>query len=127
MKSLDLLRPLAAAAVLSMAPLHAALAADPDAATAQARAAADAAHEVLVDRYRTLWASLGKQQKGAFAQRERAWLNEGRAEEERACAVRQSAQGAHSAALAAQLCRLKVTEQKLASLPTARATVASVN
>lgn len=124
MTSLNLLRPLALAAALSAVPLQAVFAADPDAATAQARAAADAAHEVLVDRYRTLWASLGKQQKAAFAQRERAWLNEGRAEEERACAARPSA---HSAALAEQLCRLKVTEQKLASLPATRATVASVN
>jgi len=122
MKPLNPLRTLALAAVLAAAPLQAAFAIDPDAATAQARATADAAHEVLVDRYRALWQSLGKQQKAAFAQRERAWLNEGRAEEERACVAQQSA---HAAALAAQLCRLKVTEQKLASLPAAPATVAS--
>lgn len=125
MKLLNLQNPLhalALATALAAAPLQAAFALDTDAATAQARVAADAAHEVLVDRYRALWQALGGQQKAAFAQRERAWLNEGRADEERRCVEQQ---GAHAAALAAQLCRLKVTEQKLASLPAVPATVAS--
>lgn len=122
MSPLNSLRTLALAAVMTAMPLHAAIAADADAATAQARAAADAAHEALVDRYRTLWASLGKQQKAIFAQRERAWLNEGRSEEEQRCVEQPSA---HSAALAAQLCRLKVTERRLAALPIVQVSVVS--
>lgn len=123
MTPLNMLRTLALAATITVAPWQVAMAVDADAATAQARAAADAAHEALVDRYRTLWASLGKQQKAVFAQRERTWLNEGRSEEEQRCLAQS---GAHAPALAAQLCRLKVTEQRLAALPHAQATVVSV-
>lgn len=104
-----------AATVLAAAP---AFAADPDAATAQARAAADAAHELLVDRYRAVWLTLDREQKPAFSQRERAWLNVGRAAQERAC-MAAAKPGAHPAALSEQLCRLAVTERKIASLSTA--------
>lgn len=120
MTSLNPLRALALVAVMTAAPLPCAFAMDADAATAQARAAADAAHEALVDRYRALWPALGKQQRAEFAQRERTWLNDGRAEEEQRCLAQPSA---HSHDLAAQLCRLTVTEQKLAALSTA--TIAS--
>ncbi len=116
------LRTLALAALLAALPLQAANAADADAATAQARAAADAAHEALVDRYRAVWVTLGAQQKVAFAQRERAWLNEGRSAEELRCIEQPSA---HAPALAEQLCRLKVTEQRLAALPAVPAKVVS--
>jgi hypothetical protein len=108
------LRLLAFAATLLAAPLGATCAQDADSAVARARAAADAAHEQLVDRYRAVWSRLSPAQKSEFGSRERAWLNGGRAEQERHCV---DTQPATSAALATQACRLAVTEQRLATLP----------
>ena len=78
------LRSLAFAATLLASPLGTAYAQDADSAVARARAAADAAHEQLVDRYRAVWSRLTSAQKAEFGSRERAWLNGGRAEQERA-------------------------------------------
>ena len=107
------LRSLAFAATL-MAPLGMACAVDVDPAVARTRAAADAAHEQLVDRYRAVWSRLSPAQKAEFGSRERAWLNGGRAEQERRCV---ETQPAATTALATQACRLAVTEQRLATLP----------
>lgn len=107
------LRSLALAATL-MAPLGMACAQDTDPAVARTRAAADVAHEQLVDRYRAIWSGLSPAQKAEFGSRERAWLNGGRAEQERVCVETQPTM---SIDLATQACRLAVTERRLATLP----------
>jgi hypothetical protein len=66
-------------------------------------AAADAAHEQRVDRCRALRSGLIPPQKSEFGARERAWLNEGRAEQERPCV---ETQPVATVALAMQACRL---------------------
>jgi uncharacterized protein YecT (DUF1311 family) len=108
------LRSLAFAATFMAVPLGMAYAQDADPAVARTRAAADAAHEQLVDRYRAVWSRLSPAQKAEFGSRERAWLNGGRAEQERLCV---ESQPAASIALATQACRLAVTERRLATLP----------
>jgi uncharacterized protein YecT (DUF1311 family) len=108
-----LLRTLGLAAALFLAPIRAAIAQDADPAVAQARLAADEAHEQLVDRYRAIWVRLSPSQKSEFSARERAWLNGGRAEQERRCVASLSAA---SGALALQTCRLAVTEHRIAML-----------
>jgi hypothetical protein len=65
----------------SSVPYFSAQAIDSSPAAANARIAADAADEQLVDLRRALWARLSPAQKSAFAARERAWLT-GRAEEQ---------------------------------------------
>jgi hypothetical protein len=107
------LRSLAFAATLLAAPWGIACAQDADPAVARTRAAADVAHEQLVDRYRAVWSGLSPAQKAEFGSRERAWLNGGRAELERRCV---ETQPAATIALATQVCRLAVTEQHLATL-----------
>jgi hypothetical protein len=108
-----LLRTLGLAAALILAPIGAAIAQDADPAVAQARLAADEAHEQLVDRYRAIWVRLSRSQKSEFSARERAWLNGGRAEQEQRCVASLSAA---SVALAVQTCRLAVTEHHIAML-----------
>ncbi len=105
-------RSLAVALVLSISAFGAAHAADPSAAVAELRAAADAADEQLVDQRRAVWMRLNVAQKSSFAQAERTWLNNGRAEEEQKCLAGVLA----PTPLAEQACRLQVTERRLAAL-----------
>jgi hypothetical protein len=92
----------------------AAHAVDPSAAVAEVRAAADAADAQLVEQRRAAWLRLDARQKTSFAQAERAWLNDGRADEELKCLAGVPA----PTPLAEQVCRLQVTERHLAGLST---------
>lgn len=76
----------------------------------QARAAADAAEEQLVEARRTLWAQLDAAGKQHFAQRERAWLNGGQSAAVQHCA------GPAATELAWQQCRLQVAQAHRAAL-----------
>ncbi|HTN50569.1 MAG TPA: hypothetical protein VMK32_14170 [Burkholderiaceae bacterium] len=99
-------------AALSLGGFASAQVIDPSADVAMARAAADAADEQLVELRRAVWTHLAAAQKPAFAQRERAWLGQTRRDEELTCL--RSAIG--PTALAAQTCRLVVTERHIAAL-----------
>ena len=55
----------------------------------QARARASTAQQALSDRYTAIWSSLDASQKTRFSAQERAWLNNGREEELRACVAGQ--------------------------------------
>ena len=100
------------AIVAALLPLAAAEASDATVAVVQARMAADAADEHLVDARRALWVRLTPAQKSAFAQRERAWLNGGRAEDQQRCVDAAIA----PTSLVVEQCRLKVAEQHRAGL-----------
>lgn len=74
---------------------------------------AEVAMQALSDRYTALWGRLDATSKKAFSARERAWLNDGRREEQRACAAQRPAV---AAALAQAVCLAEVTEHRLATL-----------
>ena len=102
---------LLALALAAAAPLaHAQPAADADRSADIARTAADTAEERLVDLRRVVWSRLDQVQRAAFAERERAWLNAGRAEEQKQC------QGLAPTPLVVQQCRLLVAERRLSVL-----------
>ena len=105
-------RSLGLALVLTVSGFGSAHAVDPNAAVAEVRAAADAADEQLVDLRRAVWTRLDTTQKSGFARAERAWLSNGRAEEEQKCLANALA----PTPLAEQACRLQVTERRLAAL-----------
>lgn len=107
-----------AISLASLAAEGATTTADVERAVAEAGIAADVAHEQLSDRYRVLWSSLSTAEKSRFAATERAWLNGGREEEEVACRASSRVQ---PEALAVQLCRLAVTERRLAELDSPQA------
>jgi hypothetical protein len=93
-------------------------AADTDRSVDIARTAADAAEERLVDLRRAVWSRLDQAQRAAFAERKRAWLNAGRAEEQKQC------QGLAPTPLVVQQCRLLVAERRSSVLaPDLRASV----
>jgi hypothetical protein len=105
-------RLLAVAFLVSVTAIGAAHAVDPSAAVAEVRAAADAADAQLVEQRRAVWLRLDATQKVSFARNERAWLASGRAEEEQSCLAGVPA----PTPLAAQACRVQVTERRLAAL-----------
>jgi hypothetical protein len=96
----------------SSMPYFAAHANDSSAAAANARIAADAADEQLVALRRALWVRLSPAQKSAFAARERAWLNAGRAEEQQRCVSAAPA----PTPLVVEQCRLAVAERHRGAL-----------
>jgi len=96
----------------SLLPLAAIQANDATVAVVQTRMAADAADEQLVDARRALWVRLTPAQKATFAQRERAWLNGGRAEDQQRCVDA----AISPTSLAVEQCRLKVAEHHRAAL-----------
>jgi hypothetical protein len=105
-------RALVLALVVSSLPCPPARAVETSPATAQARLAADAAAEQLVELRRALWLRLTPVQKTAFADRERAWLNGGRTEEEQRCVDTAPT----PSPLVVQQCRLAVAERHRALL-----------
>jgi hypothetical protein len=113
------MRILALLALALAAPLaHAQPAADADRSADIARTAADTAEERLVDLRRAIWSRLDQAQRAAFAERERTWLNAGRAEEQKQC------QGLAPTPLVVQQCRLLVAERRLSVLaPDLRASI----
>lgn len=108
------LRALALALVASAAPYGASHATDPGLAIAHTRAAADVADEQLVELRRALWSRLNPAQKSAFAARERAWLNGGRADEQQRCVAAAPA----PTPLVVEQCRLAVAERHRGALAT---------
>jgi len=102
-----LLRAFVLALVASSIPYLPARAVETSLAAEQARRAADAAAEQLVELRRAVWLRLTPAQKAAFAARERAWLNGGRMDEEQRCADAAPTQSP----LVVQQCRLAVAER----------------
>jgi hypothetical protein len=86
--------------------------ADDGAAAWLAAQRAQAAEEALSGRYTALWRTLDAGQKAAFSARERAWLNGGRQDEQRACVAH--ARSADEAVL--RSCEAFVRERHLATL-----------
>lgn len=87
----------------------------------QAAARADAAQQALSARYTAIWANLDAAQKRDFSQRERAWLNAGRFDEQRACVARAGAGGE----LSAKTCEAAVIERHLGALAAPQRTASS--
>lgn len=83
------------------------------AALAQRRA--ESAFNALSDRYFEIWIRLSSADKDRFSAQERAWLNEGRWQELRACVAAQSGK---PHALVAATCQAEVTDRRLARLET---------
>ncbi len=83
--------------------------------TALAQKRSESAFDALSDRYTEIWARLPAVDRAQFSAQERAWLNEGRWQEQRACV---SALGGESSALAKAICAAEVTERRLARLAT---------
>jgi uncharacterized protein YecT (DUF1311 family) len=81
--------------------------------TALAQRRAESAFNALSDRYSEIWARLSPADKDRFSVQERAWLNEGRWQEQRACVA---AYGGEPNALAKASCQAEVTERRLARL-----------
>jgi uncharacterized membrane protein YqiK len=81
-------------------------------AAQQASARAQSAEEALSERYTSIWSTLDATQKSRFSAQERAWLNEGREQEQRACIARV---GAHTD-LAVRTCEADVLERHLGAL-----------
>jgi hypothetical protein len=100
-----------AAALLGGAGLPA-FAADDAAAAWQATQRATAAQHALSDRYTAIWSTLDAAQKSRFAAQERAWLNEGREQEQQACVARAGA----PTELVARTCEADVIERRLGGL-----------
>ena len=74
-----------------------------------------ALEQALSDRYSAIWSTLDARQKSQFGRRERAWLNDGRRQEERACI---DAAAAASETVAAR-CAIEALERHLRSLAAA--------
>jgi hypothetical protein len=84
-----------------------------DAAAAwQATQRAAAAQQALSDRYTAIWSKLDATQKARFAAQERAWLNEGRQQEQQACVARAGAR----TEFVARTCEADVFERRLGGL-----------
>lgn len=86
-------------------------------AVQQADARASVAQQTLSDRYTAIWSSLDASQKALFSARERAWLNQGRQQEQLACVARNGAGGARTE-LVAKTCEADVIEHHLGTLAT---------
>jgi hypothetical protein len=89
-----------------------ALAADDAAAAWHATQLAPAAQQALSDRYTAIWSTLDAAQKSRFAAQERAWLNEGRQQEQQACVARAGARSE----LVARTCEADIIERRLGGL-----------
>lgn len=89
-----------------------AFAGDEVAAAWQAAQRASAAQQALSDRYTAIWSTLDAAQKSRFAAQERAWLNEGRQQEQQACIARSGAR----TELVALTCEADVIERRLGGL-----------
>jgi hypothetical protein len=94
----------------------AAIARDDAAAAWHAAQRAQAAHEALSDRYRAVWPTLDAAGKARFGAQERAWLNEGRQHEQRACV----AQAGTPSEAVARSCEADVIERHLRALAAPR-------
>jgi hypothetical protein len=112
------MRPLAvrllAAAALAGAFAASAAASEASLAAWQAAQRADSAERVLSERYAAIWVTLDAAQKARFSAQERAWLNEGRQQEQQACL---QAAGARTD-LAVSTCAAEVTERHVGALAT---------
>jgi hypothetical protein len=95
-------------------PYAATHAADSSPAVISARVAADAADDQLVELRRALWSRLSPAQKTTFAERERAWLNGGRTDEQQRCVDAAPV----PTQLVVQQCRLAVAERHRGTLST---------
>ena len=105
--------PLMIAALLGGAAVPA-IAGDDAAAAWQATQRVAAAQQALSDRYTAIWSTLDAAQKSRFAAQERAWLNEGRQQEQRACVAR----AGERTDLVARTCEADVIERRLGGLAT---------
>jgi len=81
------------------------------AALAQIRA--ESSFNALSDRYTEIWARLPSADKTRFSAQERAWLNDGRWQEQRACVA---ALGGEPNAFVQARCQAAVIERRLAQL-----------
>jgi hypothetical protein len=99
------------AALLGLA-ASSALAGDDAAAAWQATQRAHAAQQALSDRYTAIWSTLDPAQKSRFAAQERAWLNDGRQQEQQACI----AGAGERTELVARTCEAAVIERRLGGL-----------
>ncbi len=99
------------AALLGLATASA-FAGDEAAAAWQAAQRATAAQQALSDRYTAIWSTLDAAQKSRFAAQERAWLNEGRQQEQQACVARAGAR----TELVARTCEADVIERHLGGI-----------
>jgi hypothetical protein len=77
--------------------------------------------DALSDRYTQVWAGLSPAQKARFSAQERAWLNEGRWVEQRACL---EARGAATPEASAD-CLAEITERRLQGLDARRVLVSA--
>ena len=87
----------------------------------QAHARANAAGQALSDRYTVIWSSLDAAQKARFSAQERAWLNDGRQREQRACI---ESHGTRTE-LAVKSCEADVLERHLRALAAPQRVVAA--
>jgi hypothetical protein len=85
---------------------------DDAAAAWEATQRAQAAQQALSDRYTAIWSTLDPAQKSRFAAQERAWLNEGREQEQQACVAGAGAR----TELVARTCEAAVIERRLGGL-----------
>lgn len=90
------------------------------AGTAMAQSAAEArseqAMERLSARYQQIWSALPPQQKQAFAQAERHWLNSVRWDEQQRCVARSAALPSGGASDHGAHCRAEILERHLKEL-----------
>ena len=98
-----------------------ALAGNDAAAEWHATQRAAAAQQALSDRYTAIWSTLDAAQKSRFAARERAWLNEGRQQEQQACV----AHAGTRTELVARTCEADVIERRLGGLAAPRRVASS--
>ena len=89
-----------------------AVASDEAAAAWHAAQRANAAQQALSDRYTAIWATLDATQKSRFSAQERAWLNDGRQQELRACV----AHVGRSGEAVVRSCEAEVIERHLGRL-----------
>ena len=89
-----------------------AVAADQTVAAWHAAQRASSAQQALSDRYTAIWSTLDASQKARFGAQERAWLNEGRQQEQQACVARVGAR----TELVARTCEADVIERHLGAL-----------
>jgi uncharacterized protein YecT (DUF1311 family) len=78
----------------------------------QADARVSVAQQRLSDTYTAVWASLDASQKARFSAQERAWLNDGRQQEVRACVARNG----NRSGLVVKTCEADVIERHLGGL-----------
>lgn len=99
----------------------AAFAGDEAAAEWKASQRAQAAQQALSDRYTAIWSTLDPAQKSRFSAQERAWLNEGRQQEQQACIAGAGAR----TELVARTCEAAVIERRLGGLAKAQRVASS--